>query len=95
VSRLIHHRLEYDQVIVTYPSVASDASSPGGRSIMNAKVFLYTKRTASGLGDHMCRCGVSPLYLHKTFRTNRLVAAAGMVDIWGIILEKEREGQMS
>ena len=72
----------------THPSITPDSSSPEGRSVNDAKVFLHTKRTTRWFRDHVCHSRFCSLYLDETLCTDCLVTTTRTIDIGRIILRR-------
>ena len=71
----------------TYPGLSADPLSPIGWNVCDTKVGLHTIRTTRRLGNKVGGRGICALYVNKAFGAYCLIAAASLIDIWGVILE--------
>lgn len=61
---------------MTHGRLSADTSSPRGRGICHAKVFLLTKWTTGRFGYKVSRCGFCAFELDEAFCAEGLEAAS-------------------
>jgi hypothetical protein len=61
---------------MTHDGLRADASSPRGRGVRHAKVFLLTKWTTGWFGDEVSWCRLSAFQLDETFCAKGLEATS-------------------